>query len=100
MSEVVRLATNANIPLRLAGIVAFRAVSAGVGLRTLRSADRHEHLVRIRQRIAYEARQSGFSLWQIGRALNRDHNTIMYSIKAEAGRRPANNTAPHCGGGL
>lgn len=89
MSEIVSLSQRANIPLRLAGIVAFRATCAGIGLKTLRSCDRSKHLVRLRQRIAYEARQSGFSLWQIGRAINRDHNTVMYSIKVERERLSA-----------
>lgn len=80
-SEIIRLATFANVPPRLAGLVAYRAMCAGVGLRTLRSADKRRELVAIRRRIAREAKGCGFSLWQIGRALNRDHSTILFHLK-------------------
>lgn len=87
--EVIRLAAFARIPTRLAGIVAWQAMCGGVGIKTLRSDDRHGHLVRIRQRIAYEARESGYSFWQIARAINRDHTTVMYSVKTERARQAA-----------
>jgi chromosomal replication initiation ATPase DnaA len=81
--DTAKLAVTADIPERLAGIIVYRALLAGVGLRTLRSGDRRWDLVRVRQRIAFEAREGGFSLWQIGRALNRDHSTIRHSIEME-----------------
>ena len=81
MREVLTLARCASVPPRLAAIVAYRAFRSGLSLRTLRSADKRAELVRVRQQAAWEARKSGYSLWQIGRALNRDHSTIRYSIQ-------------------
>jgi chromosomal replication initiation ATPase DnaA len=84
MTEIQNLAVWADIPDRLAGIVAYRALKAGVSLRTLRSSDKRLELVKVRRAIAYEARQSGYSLWQIGRALNRDSSTVLHSIRMQS----------------
>ena len=37
--------------------------------------------VRPRHEVMRRARESGFSLSEIGRALNRDHTTVMHGIK-------------------
>lgn len=45
------------------------------------------HDCRVREMVCYIARRSGMSLPQIGRALHRDHTTIMHAINNEARRR-------------
>lgn len=43
--------------------------------------------VRARQRVYWLARKSGMSLTYIGRAMMRDHTTVLYGIRAEEMRR-------------
>lgn len=53
------------------------------------SSRRVSHLVRARQLAAYVARvRYGASLPQIGRALNRDHTTVLYHVRAMAENVP------------
>lgn len=40
-----------------------------------------------RQLVMYLANRGGMSLSDIGRALNRDHTTVMHGVRAEAKRR-------------
>jgi hypothetical protein len=77
MTEVERLARDADIPAALARMVVEAAAAAGVSLRSFRTDDRRPHLVAERQRLILVARDRGFSLPQVGRALNRDHSTIL-----------------------
>ena len=45
------------------------------------------YVVQARQLVMYLAHKSGISYPVIGRALNRDHTTIMHGVKAEKIRR-------------
>lgn len=87
MTEVDRLARDARISVDLAAMVAAAACSAGVSVRCFRSEDRRAHLVAGRRRLIVEARDRGFSLWDVARALNRDSSTICHHERYR--RRPA-----------
>lgn len=43
--------------------------------------------VRLRDLVCYIAHRNGLSYAGIGRALNRDHHTIIYAVRREAKRR-------------
>jgi chromosomal replication initiation ATPase DnaA len=85
MTEADRLAENANVPHALAELVAILAERYGRTIKQVRGECRDHDLVRIRKAIANEGRQRSFSFHQIGRALNRDHSTIVSHVR---GRRP------------
>lgn len=53
----------------------------GIDAKSLVSPDRRNHVVQIRTAISIAARRIGRSTTQIGRALNRDHSTIICNIK-------------------
>ena len=50
-------------------------------LKELIEGGNHRALVDIRMRIAYRAREAGYSLSQIGRALNRHHTSVLHLLK-------------------
>lgn len=50
----------------------------------VRIRDRRPALVKRRQELAIELRLAGYSLPQIGKALGRDHSTILYLLKRAA----------------
>lgn len=87
MTDTDRLAIHADVPPDLAALVVLGANRADVTLRTLRSSSRLPWLVRERRRVAVEARSHNFSWWQIGRALNRDHSTVIHAWR-RAQERP------------
>lgn len=68
----------ANVPQELAELVVAGADLFRVSVRWLRSESRDAELVKCRRWITAQARDRGFSFPLIGRALNRDHSTIMY----------------------
>ncbi len=78
------IASFANVPLDLAQTVVFECMSRGVDVRELRSERRQQYLVVLRRVIASQARQQGYSYTVIGRALNRDHTTIMSALGARS----------------
>jgi len=41
----------------------------------------HQSLVKVRMVVAYRAREAGYSLPQIGRAINRHHTSIIHLLK-------------------
>ena len=84
MTEAERLSEVADIPLHLAQLVVMRVNASGYTLRFVRSELRWTELVDLRQAIATEAKTK-FSYPQIGRALNRDHTTIISLLR----RRPS-----------
>lgn len=81
-SEAEHLARCADIPEPLAGLVIQTAQDCGLSLAELRSDSRWRPLVRARQKAIKRARACSYSYWQIGRALNRDHSTIIHAEKA------------------
>lgn len=84
MSEAQRISQFASVPLGLAEMVVDRALQANCPLKLLRSECFQRDIVHIRWAIAREAHEAGFSYAAIGRALNRDHTTIMHAIKVAA----------------
>lgn len=75
------LAAWANVPPRLARLTVRAATAHGFTLSALRSDSRKRSLFRCRQSIATQAREEGFSFPQIGRALNRDHSTVVHAVR-------------------
>lgn len=80
MTEADRLAAHADIPHALAEVAVMVCNVEGYSLRSIRGGCRRRDLFRIRRNIARRARAMGFSLPQIGRALNRDHTTIISAL--------------------
>lgn len=82
-TEAGQLAWKADVPYELAQLVVMRANQSGITTKRLRHHCREQWLVEIRRSIAAEAR-ARFSLPQIGRALNRDHSTVISLLKGAA----------------
>ena len=80
MTAAERISTFASVPLELATLVVDESDLSRIHVTDIRSNCRRHELVRARWRIADKARANGFSLWQIARALNRDHTTIIYGL--------------------
>ena len=80
-----RLSEWANVPLQLAQLVAKAADEADITLQRLRSPVKRADIVRVRWNIAREARRLNYSYSTIGRALNRDHTTVIYGIRRGLG---------------
>lgn len=75
----------ANVPLELAQIVVSMNRHRGYcDLKQLRSSCRDTDTVKIRWQIAVEARKRGYSYPAIGRALNRDHTSILHAVRTMA----------------
>jgi hypothetical protein len=72
----------AQVPQPLAEMLVERAALAGYDLKQLRSEARSKPFVNFRKSFASDARRLGYSLPAIGRALNRDHTTIIYAIRS------------------
>ena len=72
----------ASVPYALAELVVVRAWQRGVDLQTLRSDRRSKELVAFRREIAVEAFRESFAYAAIGRALNRDHTTIIHHVQS------------------
>lgn len=66
----------------LARLVFQRATEMRCPIARLRSATRSQSAVEARWAIAKEAHALGYSYSTIGRALNRDHTTIMHALGA------------------
>lgn len=75
-----QLAAWADVPDDLAKITVSGAKRYGLPLCAIRGDCRKRNLVVCRWYIAGRARKAGFSFPQIGRALNRDHSTIVYAL--------------------
>lgn len=79
MTDTERLAHNASVPADLAALVVLAANRLGVSTETFRGANQTRRFFHERCRIAVIARDHGFRYWAIGRALNRDHSTVMHA---------------------
>jgi chromosomal replication initiation ATPase DnaA len=51
------------------------------------STNRARHVVATRHLVMYLAHKAGLSYPEIGKAINRDHTTVMEGVKAEQKRR-------------
>lgn len=79
--EINHLRRFADVPAALASLTVRLCHAQGYDLATIRRDGRmHDH-VRVRWLIAKQARAKGFSYPQIGRALNRDHTTIITAVR-------------------
>lgn len=85
MEPAERLAHCARVPKPLAQLVIEGAVQFGVDIGHFRGPSKKRAVAMARREIAVEARQQGYSFETIGRALNRDHSTIVYAV-ARAGQ--------------
>lgn len=64
--------------------------ATGITAEEIRSQSRERHIVRARQLVMYAAHKTtAMSLHQIGKAVRRDHSTVMHGIRAEEARRRA-----------
>lgn len=63
------------------------AQDAGVSSAAIMGGGRMQPVAHARQRVFYLAREAGFSLMHIARAMGRDHATVHHGIRAEMARR-------------
>ena len=83
-TDADRISEYANVPQHLAELVTGTASESRIPLRRLRSDSRLKELVECRRNIIRKALEHNYSFPQIGRALNRDHTTIMHHARAGA----------------
>ena len=57
------------------------AFAYGTSVEKIRSDSRRANVTAARQAAAWLLRQRGMSLTDIGRALNRDHTTVLYAVR-------------------
>jgi chromosomal replication initiation ATPase DnaA len=75
------LASRANAPAALSALVRSISTESGMQLADILGPNRSRRLFHVRRTIALEARERGYSFPQIGRALNRDHSTIVHAVR-------------------
>jgi chromosomal replication initiation ATPase DnaA len=88
-ARVMQAETVAGRALRLDGIslmVVDVAAEAGVSAAAILGPRRDKHIAQARQAVMYLARLEGHSLSDIGRAMGRDHTTVLHGIKAHEER--------------
>lgn len=68
-------------PLVVMEILERIAVDFGATAHEILGGRRHRNLVAARMCVAYELREKGYTLQQIGRWLKRDHSTVLYGIR-------------------
>lgn len=74
-------------PPRLRDILAETANAFGLSVGDLRGKSRCRSIAWIRQAYCYEAYSYGrWSMPQIGRTINRDHTTVLHSVRAYSRR--------------
>lgn len=86
--EAQKLCGFANVPMPLAQMVVAECHKRNFDLKTIRSESRLGEHVRCRSEIAIIARSTGYSLPVIGRALNRDHTTIIHALRSTEKAKP------------
>jgi chromosomal replication initiation ATPase DnaA len=77
MRAAERISAYAGVELELAELVVLGAKVHHVPVDQLRSNLKHYRFVRVRRWVVARARPR-WSWWQIGRALNRDHSTLIH----------------------
>ncbi|MCB5411495.1 helix-turn-helix domain-containing protein [Pseudogemmobacter faecipullorum] len=73
--------------VRLEDIIDTIALAAGFTAAEMSSADGYRSLNEARQLAMFEAQAAGFSLAQIGKALNRNRSSVRDGVKREQTRR-------------
>jgi hypothetical protein len=87
--EADRICAFANVPLPLARLVVEISHQHNISVKSIRSACRLKSHTDCRMEIICEARERGYSLPLIGRAINRDHTTVIHSLRLR-------NLSPSC----
>lgn len=62
--------------------IAAEAIKAGYSLASILSHDKRKCIVKVRWDIARALRARGMSYAQIGKAMNRDHSTIIHAVRS------------------
>jgi chromosomal replication initiation ATPase DnaA len=87
MTAAERISAFASVDLELAELVVRAAQVHHVHVAELRRSDlKHDRYTRVRRWVAVRARPR-WSWWQIARALNRDHATIIHHHRRAARRK-------------
>ena len=96
MNRACRIACYGFVPHYLAELLVIVANQHDLTLAQMRGPSRKKHLVAARREFCWRARSyrdeygyHRFSLPQIGRALNRDHTTVIHALKAVANGQTA-----------
>lgn len=76
---------NSGTPERLIKIVCEEADQSAFALCSIRGPWRCRKVVEVRRRIAKRARMEDFTFEQIGRALNRDHSSVVSLLRSRKG---------------
>jgi chromosomal replication initiation ATPase DnaA len=66
---------------RLPRMIAAAARAEGLSSAAVLRDNRARPLVQVRRAVAHVARDAGYSLCMIGRALNRDHTTVLHHVR-------------------
>lgn len=72
---------------KVAAIAERVAQETGVPVPFIFGTSRRQQEAHARQRVYFYAAQAGLSLPHIGRAMGRDHTTVLHGIRAEQARR-------------
>lgn len=73
---------SASAMTKLETIIDRTARSLGLSLDDLTRPDRRKFTVKVRNIAMAEARAAGYSLAAIGRAVDRDHSTVLHGIRS------------------
>jgi chromosomal replication initiation ATPase DnaA len=97
MTEADRLEKWAGVPRELAELVVTFSERYGFSVGQIRGPSRVSDCVWIRRSIAKIARrrETPFSFWQIGRALNRDSSTVQNLVTRSRSTRNGSNKSEH-----
>jgi hypothetical protein len=80
MNQAQRISAFADVDIELAELVVRGAQVHRVSVKCLRGDLKHQEFVRARRWIVVKARPR-WSWWQLGRALNRDHSTLIHHFR-------------------
>lgn len=83
----LQLAGDTGAEARVRQIAGEACSIAGITLARLISTDRTPSVSKIRDAVAFKAHAEGIASTQIGRALKRDHSSILSAIRRERARR-------------
>jgi chromosomal replication initiation ATPase DnaA len=81
MTDVSKVLADIHPEEAIAEVVAYVEYLTGVSRGRILSRSRDRNTARARQMVMWKARQKGYSLTAIGRALNRDHTSVLHGIR-------------------
>lgn len=85
--RLLQRAGDAGAEARVRQIAGEACSIAGITMSRLISTDRSSSISKIRDTIAFKAHAEGIASTQIGRALKRDHSSILSALRRERARR-------------